>query len=154
MTDEPISTMVPSPDELRAACQTLLGMPAPDPELSTRLRYVADLMAEAAPLPPFPLLVWREANENVRYAVIQGTLVVGRASGPAGLAFPEDQLLSRQHFSVSATEDGCLLRNLKSKNGTAVNSVAETFDERLLRDGDLILTGNHIFAFLDQTQVA
>jgi hypothetical protein len=29
-----------------------------------------------------------------------------------------------------------------------VNRAGETVDDRLLRDGDLILAGNHIFAFL------
>jgi len=154
MSEEPISPTTPTPEELRAACQTLLGMPGPSSELATKLRYVAELLADAGPLPPSPLLVWREANQKLRYAVIHGVLVVGRAPGPEGLAFPEDRLLSRDHFSVSVTEDGCLLRNLKSKNGTAVNAATETVGERLLRDGDLIFAGSHIFAFLDQTQVA
>jgi hypothetical protein len=154
MSEEPISPTTPTSEELRAACQTLLGMPGPSSELATKLRYVAELLADAGPLPPVPLLVWREANQKVRHAVIQGVLVVGRASGSARLAFPEDRLLSREHFSLSVTVDGCVLRNLKSKNGTAINTANQTVGERLLRDGDLILAGNHIFAFLDQTQVA
>jgi len=154
MTEESISTPATTPEELRAACHTLWGMPGPTPELATKLRYVAELLADAGPLPPVPLLVWREANQKVCHAVIQGPLVVGRAPGSAGLAFPEDRLLSREHFSLRVTEDGCLLRNLKSKNGTAINTASQTVGERLLRDGDLILAGNRIFAFLDQTQVA
>ena len=154
MTEERISAAGPTPGELRAACQTLLGMPGPNPELAAKIRYVVELLADAGPLPACPLLVWREANQKVRHAVIQGVFVVGRAPGPAGLALPEDRLLSRQHFSLSLTEDGCLLRNLESKNGTAINTPSQTVGERLLRDGDLILAGNHLFAFLDQTQVA
>ena len=154
MTEEATSPTPPSPEELRAACQTLLGMPGPNPELPARLQYVAELLADAGPLPAAPFLVWREANRNVRHAAIQGALVAGRAPGPGGLAFPEDRLLSREHFSLSVNEDGCLLRNLKSKNGTAINTPNQTVGERLLRDGDLILAGNHIFAYLDQTQVA
>jgi hypothetical protein len=154
MTEEPISSTAQRPEDLRAACQTLLGMPGPNPELAAKLRFIADLLADAGSLPPSPLLVWREANHGVRHSAIQGTLVVGRAPGPAGLAFPEDRLLSRDHFSINVTDDGYLLRNLKSKNGTAINNSSQTVGERLLRDGDLILAGNHIFAFLDQTQVA
>src|SRR5690348_5784905 len=86
MNEEPISSTAPTPEELRAACQTLLGMPGPNPELAAKLRYVADLLADAGPLPPFPLLVWREADQKVRHAVIQRVFVVGRAPGPAGLA--------------------------------------------------------------------
>jgi hypothetical protein len=154
MTEESINALAPTPEELRAACHTLLGMPGPNPELAAKLRYVADLLADAGPLPSCPILVWRKASQEVHHAVVQGSVLVGRAPGPPGLAFPEDRLLSREHFSLSITEDGCLLRNLKSKNGTAINTPNQTVDERLLRDGDLILAGNHIFAFLDQTQVA
>lgn len=154
MTEKPISPAAPTPEELRAACHTLLGMPEPNPELATKLRYVADLLADAGPLPSLPLLAWREADQKVRHAVIQGVVVVGRAPGSAGLALPEDRLLSREHFSLSVMEDGCRLRNLKSKNGIAINTPGQTVGERLLRDGDLIIAGNHIFAFLDQTQVA
>src|SRR5215471_3146209 len=136
MTEEPIRATEPTPEELRTACQTLFGMPGPNPELAAKLRYIAELLADAAPLPPFPLLVWREADQKVRHAVIEGTLVVGRVPGSAGLGFPEDRLLSRRHFSLSITEDGCLLRNLKPKNGTAINAANQPAGERLLRDGD------------------
>jgi pSer/pThr/pTyr-binding forkhead associated (FHA) protein len=78
---------------------------------------------------------------------------VGRGPEPPGLAFPEDKLLSRNHFSICITDEGYLLRNLNSKNGTAVNCAGEMVPQRLLRDGDLILAGNHIFAFLEQTQI-
>src|SRR5215472_15627896 len=136
MTEKPISPTTPTPEELRAACQTLLGMPGPNPELAAKLRYVAELLADAGSLPAVPLLVWRETNQKVRHAVIQGRLVVGRTPGSAGLAFPEDRLLSREHFLLGITEEGCLLRNLKSKNGTAINKADQTVGERILRDGD------------------
>lgn len=154
MTKEPTSTNTPTPDELRVACHTLLGMPGPNPELATKLRYVADLLTDAGPLPLSPLLVWREGSREVRHSVIERTLIVGRAPLPPGLGLSEDRLLSRDHFSVNVTEDGCWLRDLRSKNGTAVNIAGQPVGERLLRDGDLILAGNHIFAFLDQSQVA
>lgn len=128
-------------------------MPASNTELATKLQYVASLLADAGPLPSAPVLLWRENNQMVRHALIQDPLVVGRAPEPAGLAFPEDKLLSRNHFSISSTDEGCLLQNLNSKNGTVVNCPGETAPQRLLRDGDLILAGNHIFAFLDQSQV-
>ena len=140
----------PSAIELRDACHTLSGMPARDPELGAKLQYVANILADAGPLPPAPLLAWRDSSQTVRHTLIQGSLVVGRMPEPPGLALPEDRLLSRSHFSISVTEEGCLLRNLNSKNGTAVNQPGQTVPERLLRDGDLIVAGSHIFAFLDQ----
>jgi hypothetical protein len=149
MSEEPISVKPPTPEELRAACLTVSGMPAPNPDLAAKLRYIANLLAEAGSLPSSPILVWREKDQTVRHAVIQDPFVVGRAPGHSGLAIPEDKLLSRKHFSICVTEEGWLLRNLNSKNGTAVNGAEETVREQLLRDGDLILAGNHIFAFLE-----
>jgi hypothetical protein len=153
MIDEPTGATPPTPEELRAACHTLLGMPGANLELTTKLQYVANLLADVGPLDRFPLLVWREANQDVRHACIGNQLIVGRAPEPAGLSFPDDRLLSRNHFSVTLTEDGCWLRDFDSKNGTAVNAPNESAGERLLRDGDLIFAGNHIFAFLAQTEV-
>lgn len=149
MTEKPISVKPPTPEELRAACLTAFGMPAPNPDLAAKLRYIANLLAEAGPLPSSPILLWRENDQTVRHAVMQDPFVVGRAPGHSGLALPEDKLLSRKHFSIGRTEEGWLLRNLNSKNGTAVNGAEGTVREQLLRDGDLILAGNHIFAFLE-----
>ena len=151
MIEEAIGEKLPTPEELREACHTLSGMPAPNPELATRLQYIANLLADAGPLPCSPVLVWRESDQRVHHAVIRDPFVVGRVAGPSSLAFPEDRLLSRSHFSICHTDEGCLLRNLNSKNGTAVNRAGERVEDRLLRDGDLILAGNHIFAFLQQT---
>src|SRR3954454_4252125 len=119
MSNESTSATPPSAEELRAACQTLSGMPVSNSELAAKLQYVANLLADAGPLPAAPVLVWREANQTVRHALIHDPFFVGRAPGPAGLAFPEDKLLSRNHFSICVTDDGCLLRNLNSKNGTS-----------------------------------
>jgi Inner membrane component of T3SS, cytoplasmic domain len=151
MTEEPIEAVPPSLRELRDACQTLSGMPASNPDFTAKLQYVASLFADAGPLPSSPVLLWRESNQTVRHSVIHGTLVVGRAPAPPGLALPDDQLLSRSHFSVRVTEEGCILRNLDSKNGTAVNRAGETVSNCLLLDGDLIFAGNHILAFIGQT---
>jgi len=148
MTEKAISGSLPTPEELREACHTLCGMPAQNPELATRLQYVANLLADMGTLPCSPVLVWRENDQKVHHAIIQAPFVVGRAPGSSSLAFPEDGLLSRSHFSISLTDEGCLLRNLNSKNGTAVNRAGETVDDHMRRDGDLILAGNHIFAFL------
>jgi hypothetical protein len=152
MIEEHNGTKAPTAEELRDACQTLSGMPSPNAELSAQLQYVAELLGEAGPLPSCPLLVWRDSDQTVHHAIIGSPFLVGRIPGAAGLAFPEDKLLSRSHFSICITEEGSVLRNLSSKNGTAVNRNGEPVSERLLRNGDLIIAGSHVFAFLDQTE--
>jgi pSer/pThr/pTyr-binding forkhead associated (FHA) protein len=98
------------------------------------------------------LLAWRESDGAVRHALIGETFIVGRKVETPGLSFPDDALLSRTHFSINLTPNGYLLRDLNSKNGTTINQVADRVAERLLRDGDLILAGNHVFTFLDERQ--
>ena len=137
--------------ELRDACHTLSGMPVRDKELATRLQYIASLLTDAGSLPAGPLLAWRDSDQCVRHVIIREHFIVGRGPEGPGLRLPEDKLLSRSHFSICMTEEGWLLRNLNSKNGTAVNEPGKTVHERLMRDGDLIVAGNHIFAFLNQT---
>lgn len=47
--------------------------------------------------------------------------------------------ISRRHFSLTRSEEGWLLRDLKSTNGTMLNG--KTVDSALLKPGDIIETG-------------
>jgi predicted component of type VI protein secretion system len=127
----------------------LTGLPTPSDDLARRLGFVAELLAAAGPLPKEPLLLWREAGQPARHAVIGQELVVGRNTGQAGLTLSEDSGLSRRHFLVRHEAGPCVLRDLKSHNGTALNEPGQRVQQHLLRDGDLILAGHHVFVFLD-----
>jgi pSer/pThr/pTyr-binding forkhead associated (FHA) protein len=116
------------------------------------LEYVAELLAGAGPLPKEPLLLWREEGEAARHAVIGQELVVGRNTGGSGLTLPDDAGLSRRHFLIRQATGSCLLEDLKSRNGTAINRPAKRMSQHRLRDGDLILAGSHLFVFLDHGQ--
>ena len=76
-------------------------------------------------------------------------LVVGRNPGKFGLAVPGDKLLSRRHFTIRAEGRQLQLEDAGSHNGTAVNSPENRIQSRLLRNGDLLLAGNHLFVFLE-----
>jgi hypothetical protein len=134
---------------LRDASQTLTGLPKPGDHLAQRLGFLADLLAGAGTLPKEPLLLWREAGRAARYAIIGQELVVGRNTGQAGLTLAEDEGLSRRHFLVHRAADLCVLEDLNSHNGTAINEAGRRVQQHPLRDGDLILAGNHVFVFLD-----
>lgn len=140
---------MPPPAELRSVCHTITGLPAPDVQLACRLHTVTKLMADAKSLPAVPLLLWREPDQTVRHVLIGERLVVGRQAG-AGLALPGDDSLSRRHFLIRAAGGDCVLEDLKSNNGTAINLVTNRVRQQVLRDGDLILAGRQIFVFLDQ----
>lgn len=139
---------LPSPEQLREATQTLVGLPQPGEDLSRRLECVAALVAGAGPLPAAPVLLWREADNSVRHAVIGAELVVGRNTGQGGLTLGQDKTLSKRHFVIRNLANGCTLEDLQSRNGTAVNRPHQRIEWRVLRDGDLILAGDHTFAFL------
>jgi pSer/pThr/pTyr-binding forkhead associated (FHA) protein len=65
-------------------------------------------------------------------------LRVGRSDW-AELSCSLDESLSRLHFEVKSTADGCELTDLKSRNGTRVNG--RPIERVLLRDGDEIEAG-------------
>ncbi|MGA2247552.1 MAG: FHA domain-containing protein [Verrucomicrobiota bacterium] len=138
-----------SSSSLKQACQTISGFPVPSVQLATRLQFIADLVSDAGPLPPAAILVWRDQDHSVRHALVGVELTVGRQV-ERGLSLPEDKLLSRVHFVVRAADGRCVLEDLRSRNGTAVNQSGLRIKSHELRDGDLILAGNYIFIFLNQ----
>ncbi len=70
------------------------------------------------------------------------TLRVGRTTA-AECAVPEDSYLSRFHFELRYDGCSCLLRDLKSSNGTRVNG--QPVSESMLQDGDRIRAGRTDF---------
>jgi len=114
-------------------------------ELFKRLQYVTAMVADAGPLPDEPLLLFRAADQKVKYMKIGEELVVGREK-PATLVFKEDLHLSRQHFKIQGGMNGERLEDLSSSNGTFVNGIR--IESRELCDGDIIEAGRQVFVFL------
>lgn len=133
---------------LKAAAETFSGLPSPTDQFAARLQFIADLIADQPMLPKGALLVWRGSDGRVRHAAIGQELVVGRQAGPGGVSIAEDKLLSRRHFKVKAKSTLFMLQDLDSHNGTSVNRRRNAVARHSLRDGDLILAGSQVFAFL------
>ncbi|MFA4943754.1 MAG: FHA domain-containing protein [Lentisphaeria bacterium] len=72
-------------------------------------------------------------------------------SDPASALVFLDMLVSKKHAEIAIKEDGsCWIRDLGSKNGTAVNGMPLRGDqERLLKDGDKIAVAHLEMVFLD-----
>jgi hypothetical protein len=149
MKPDMIESSVAPADKLKDACQTLSSLPAPTDQFAARLQFIADLMVEGAALPASATLVWRASDRSVSHSAIGQELVVGRQPGPGGVAVPEDKLLSRRHFLIRAAGEEFVLEDLNSHNGTAINRLCNRVRQHRLHDGDLILAGNQVFAFLD-----
>lgn len=69
---------------------------------------------------------------------IRGTAVIGRVAGVQIQL--EDESVSRRHAEVERTEDGVVLRDLGSANGTTVNG-HPIEEDTLLQPGDLVSVG-------------
>jgi predicted component of type VI protein secretion system len=114
-----------------------------------RLQFIADLVADGAGSPGAAVLAWRGSDRTLGQSVIGKELVVGRQTGPGGITVPQDKLLSRRHFVIRAEGSDFVLEDLDSHNGTSINRMRNRVKQSSLRDGDLILAGDQVFAFLD-----
>lgn len=146
------SNPIPS-SELRSLARTITELPTGAPQLVPRLQFIADLLNTLGPFPPGPLLAWRTGDRKVQHLVIGPKLTFGRHPGEPGLALPDDKLLSGTHFEITTSGADCELRDLNSRNGTAVNVPGVRVSRKWLLNGDFIHAGNHVFVFLDQRQV-
>src|SRR5262249_4448142 len=153
MENKPSKDPLPLAAELRDICQTLTGLQQPNNQLSARLQFVAELIADAKSLPPVPILLWRDLdNSSVCHAVLGRELEAGRNPDQSGLALAGDKLLSRRHFIIRAEGSQFWVEDLGSHNGTAVNAPENLIQRLLLRNGDLVLAGSHVFVFLDHVE--
>jgi len=150
MPPDPLNPSLPPANELRDAYRTLTGLPSPTDQLANRLQFIEDLLAGAKSLPDVPIIVWREPDHSLRHEVIGRELITGREAGRGGLTLADDKLLSRRHFAIRSEGEAWVLEDLKSRNGTAINRTENRVQSEILRDGDLIFAGNHVFVFMDQ----
>jgi pSer/pThr/pTyr-binding forkhead associated (FHA) protein len=82
-------------------------------------------------------------TEITRWEIGDTPLVFGRAVDAT--VFIEDPGVSRQHCTVEKTEEGFILTDLESHNGTFVNG--QRIRQTRLKNGDEILIGKYIFLF-------
>lgn len=82
-----------------------------------------------------PVLIGQAGPLNGQRWGIEDELIIGRESD-CSIIIPDRQI-SRYHARLTPQEDGVLLEDLGSKNGTFVNGIILT-DPVILQDGDLI----------------
>lgn len=69
-------------------------------------------------------------------------LEVGRTEY-ADFVFPNDSQMSGRHFALECTGNACVIRDLRSSNGTFVNN--QQIESTALHEGDEILAGQTVF---------
>jgi len=82
------------------------------------------------------LVVYEGELEGQRWIIDQDRVIIGRGSD-CDIVLPE-RPVSRQHAQIERDDDGYLLRDLASKNGTYVNSQEVRDKPYRLKDGDEI----------------
>lgn len=135
---------------------------APRPELAAKLKKLAQLglvavvtpEPEPEPTAPQKKTVMRRktlvgsltpdgAPDSV-YPLLDAEYSIGRA--PSNSIPVQDASVSSNHARILRTNEGFVLEDLQSRNGTFVNGEKVT-DKRLLADGDLIRIGKVIMTF-------
>jgi len=71
------------------------------------------------------------------------SVTVGRASGRAEMALPQDTFMSGVHFAVECSASGCRVQDRKSSNGTFLNGAR--VQDAMLANGDEIKAGQTAF---------
>jgi hypothetical protein len=79
------------------------------------------------------------------YPLLDAECTIGRTNDN-GLAVP-DSSVSSKHARILRTDDGFVIEDLQSRNGTFVNGERVTEGQRKLSDGDLIRLGKAIMTF-------
>ena len=92
-------------------------------------------------------LVCEDRSAVERYEIGDQPLVVGR--GEAANVMIKDDALSRQHFLVLREDEGYMIEDLNSRNGTWV--AGRRILAARLRHNDCILAGHTLFRFMELT---
>lgn len=113
-------------------------------DLPVRLRLLAALLRDAPTGMTDSRVLWREASGSVRAVAVCRRLVFGR--DPHCDIILGGARVSRWHCVLEPLEDGVVLRDLRSANGTFVNGAR--LERCKLRDGDLIEMGGAAVVFV------
>lgn len=94
------------------------------------------------------LIVSNGPQEGQTIPLLLDDVKIGRATTNATWEIVlQDASVSRPHARMARNEQGWVLYDLNSSNGTSVNSDPVTVEGRLLKDGDTVVLGGTILLF-------
>jgi len=103
-------------------------------------RLVGDFGLEAPPEPELPKLIITLYGETLQeFELVKSRALIGRSD--LGDVVCDGEFVSRRHALLIRDKDSIVIIDLKSRNGTFVNSQRVTSTS--LRDGDIITVGDH-----------
>ncbi len=132
---------------------TVQSLPIATQDVFDRVRRFGQFYDGLSTKPEGVALLYQDAvTAGIRFHTITQKLTVGRlaksARNPLGcdLACDDDEM-SRKHFEIALADGFYVVRDLDSRNGTALNRPGDRIKEALLKGGDLIFAGRAIFVF-------
>ncbi len=132
------------PESAFADGDTTKTIPAiPDEADERGLSAEDEAAVKALPQGSALLIVERGSNAGSRFLLNTDRVDAGRS--PDSDIFLDDISVSRKHVVFVRTDEGVIVRDVGSLNGTYVNR--ETVDERLLHDGDEVQIGKFRLVF-------
>lgn len=120
-------------------------------EYSTEVRELPRLFLASECCRPFASAIRFDLTGCDDVAIGRGSERAWRRDGKALQIRIADDEVSRHHLSIQHSDDGWELRDVGSKNGTAINGVTVT--STMLADGDVVEVGGAIFVFRDDGSV-
>lgn len=103
-------------------------------------RIVGDFELEALPEPELPKLIVTLHGETLQeFELVKSRAMIGRSE--LGDIVCDGEFVSRQHALLVRDGDSIVIIDLKSKNGTFVNS--QPVSSKVLRDSDIVVIGDH-----------
>jgi pSer/pThr/pTyr-binding forkhead associated (FHA) protein len=118
------------------------GTPLEEEELTTRVNRPAGVL-KARPRRAHVLEVVKGRGAPARIELVGERLVLGRAD-TADLVISSDEV-SRHHARFTCVDDEYQVEDLDSRNGVYLNGLKVNL--AVLREGDEVQLGDHVFAY-------
>lgn len=90
-------------------------------------------------------------QEEFRWLPLEGNALFAGRNQDCDL-WIDDPKVSRRHFRISKIQEGFVLNDLGSKNGTKVNGLSAK--QMVLEDGDLITLGDTLLSYRTRDNLA
>ncbi len=115
----------------------IIGSPS---MISIADRVVGDFELEALPEPELPKLIVSLYGETLQtFELVKSRAMIGRSE--LGDIVCDGEFVSREHALLIRDKDSIVIIDLKSRNGTFVNS--RPVSSKVLRDNDIVVIGDH-----------